>query len=201
MRKRQSHWLVLTYYRPYFDFSESVRANAHNLINIHESSSSLILVFFYTVLISRIRIIIIIILSVLLLGFFPSRCGLDSMIIAQVCNLKCAVLSHSTMPQMSQVLMERAIGILTAGMSTRAVARELNVYFSTIRRLKFFLYYARYRVCDVTCTTVGGNTQPRWQPNTAGDAVVTATVTALLINSMRRRCVALREANGGHTRY
>ncbi len=63
------------------------------------------------------------------------------------------------------------------------------------------LYYARYRVCDVTCTTVGGNTQPRWQPNTAGDAVVTATVTALLIKSMRRRCVALREANGGHTRY
>ncbi len=123
------------------------------------------------------------------------------MIIAQVCNLKCAVLSHSTMPQMSQVLMERAIGILTAGMSTRAVARELNVYLSTIRRLKIFLYYARYRVCDVTCTTVGGNTQPRWQPNTAGDAVVTATVTALLINSMRRRCVALREANGGHTRY
>ncbi len=56
------------------------------------------------------------------------------------------------MPQMSQVLMERAIGILTAGMSTRAVARELNVYFSTIRRLKK-LYYARYRVCDVTRTT------------------------------------------------
>ncbi len=72
MRKRQSHWLVLTYYRSYFDFSESVRANAHNLINIHESSSSLILGAFYTVLISRIRIIII--LSVLLLGFFPSRC-------------------------------------------------------------------------------------------------------------------------------
>ncbi len=36
------------------------------------------------------------------------------------------------MPQMSQVLRERAIGMLTAGMSTRAVARELNVHFSTI---------------------------------------------------------------------
>ncbi|ROL41031.1 Transposable element Tcb2 transposase [Anabarilius grahami] len=40
------------------------------------------------------------------------------------------------MPQMSQVLRERAIGMLTAGMSTRAVARELNVHFSTIRCLQ-----------------------------------------------------------------
>ncbi len=40
------------------------------------------------------------------------------------------------MPQMSQVLRERAIGMLTAGMSTRAVACELNVNFSTISRLQ-----------------------------------------------------------------
>ncbi|ROL51658.1 Transposable element Tc1 transposase [Anabarilius grahami] len=40
------------------------------------------------------------------------------------------------MPQMSQVLRERAIGMLTAGLSTRAVARELNVHFSTISRLQ-----------------------------------------------------------------
>ncbi len=40
------------------------------------------------------------------------------------------------MLQMSQVLRERAIGMLTAGMSTRAVARELNVHFSTISRLQ-----------------------------------------------------------------
>ncbi len=40
------------------------------------------------------------------------------------------------MPQMSQVLRERAIGILTAGMSTRADARELNVNFSTISCLQ-----------------------------------------------------------------
>ena len=33
-------------------------------------------------------------------------------------TLKCAVLSRNTMPQMSQVLRERAIGMLTAGMST-----------------------------------------------------------------------------------
>ncbi len=43
MRKRQSHWPALTYYHPCFDFSESNRANADNLINIHEPSSSLIL--------------------------------------------------------------------------------------------------------------------------------------------------------------
>ncbi len=36
------------------------------------------------------------------------------------------------MPQMSPFLRERAIGMLTAGMSTRAVDRELNVHFSTI---------------------------------------------------------------------
>ncbi len=40
------------------------------------------------------------------------------------------------MPQMSQVLRERAIGILTGGISTRAVARELNVNFSTISHLQ-----------------------------------------------------------------
>ncbi len=40
------------------------------------------------------------------------------------------------MPQMSQVLRERAIGMLTAGMSTRAAACELNVHFSTISRLQ-----------------------------------------------------------------
>ncbi len=40
------------------------------------------------------------------------------------------------MPQMLQLLRERAIGMLTAGMSTRAVVRELNVHFSTISRLQ-----------------------------------------------------------------
>ncbi len=40
------------------------------------------------------------------------------------------------MPQMSQVLRERAIGMLIAGMTTRAVARELNVHFSTISHLQ-----------------------------------------------------------------
>ena len=45
-------------------------------------------------------------------------------------TLKCAV-CHIT-----QVLRKRAIGMLTAGMSTRAVAREFNVTFSTISRLQ-----------------------------------------------------------------
>ncbi len=40
------------------------------------------------------------------------------------------------MPQMLQVLRERAIGMLTAGMSNRAVAHELNVNLSTISHLK-----------------------------------------------------------------
>ncbi len=40
------------------------------------------------------------------------------------------------MPQMSQVFRERATGMLTAEMSTRAVARELNVNFSSISRLQ-----------------------------------------------------------------
>ncbi len=40
------------------------------------------------------------------------------------------------MPQMSQVLREHAIGMLTAGMSTRAVAHELNNNFSTISHLQ-----------------------------------------------------------------
>ncbi len=40
------------------------------------------------------------------------------------------------MTQMLQVLRERAIGMLTAGMSTRAVACEINVHFSTISHLQ-----------------------------------------------------------------
>jgi hypothetical protein len=39
------------------------------------------------------------------------------------------------MPQMSNVLREYAIGMLTAGMSTRAVARDLNYHFFTTCRI------------------------------------------------------------------
>ncbi len=67
-RCRNSISIWLCYYRAGFDFSESVRVNALNLINIHESSSSLILSAFYTVLISRICIIIIIIIIIVLSG-------------------------------------------------------------------------------------------------------------------------------------
>ncbi len=69
MRKRQSHWPALTYHRPCFDFSESVRANAGNLINIHELSSSFILSAFYIVISSTIRSSFVI-LSVLFVVFF-----------------------------------------------------------------------------------------------------------------------------------
>ncbi len=65
MRKRQSHWPALTYYHPCFDFSESIRANADNLINIHEPSSSLILSAFYIVISGIIRS------SFVILSFFP----------------------------------------------------------------------------------------------------------------------------------
>ncbi len=55
MHKRQSHWPALTYYHPCFDFSQSIRANPYNVINIHEPSSSLILSAFYIVISGIIR--------------------------------------------------------------------------------------------------------------------------------------------------
>ena len=51
-------------------------------------------------------------------------------------TLKWAVLSHNTTPQMSQVLRERAIEMLTAGIFTRVVARMFNVNLSTISHLQ-----------------------------------------------------------------
>ncbi len=65
MCKRQSHWPALTYYHPSFDFSESIRVNADNLINIHEPSSSLILSAFYIVISGIIRS------SFIILSIFP----------------------------------------------------------------------------------------------------------------------------------
>ncbi len=60
------------------------------------------------------------------------------------------------MPQMLQVLRERAIGMLTAGMSTRAVACELNVHFSTISCL---YHKAFQRICQ--CIQPAHNRRPR----------------------------------------
>ena len=48
--------------------------------------------------------------------------------------LKCAVVT--TQCHRCLKLREWAIGMLTAGMSTRAVAKDLNVYFSTISRIQ-----------------------------------------------------------------
>ncbi len=73
MRKRQSHWLVLVYYRLCFDFRKSVRASADNVINIHESSSLLILSAFYIVL-SRIHSMIIILSVLLIVPPLPIFC-------------------------------------------------------------------------------------------------------------------------------
>ncbi len=70
MRKRQSHWPVLTYHRPCFDFSVSFRANADDLINIQEPSSSIILSAFYIDINSRISGSFVI-LSVLFVVFSP----------------------------------------------------------------------------------------------------------------------------------
>ncbi len=73
MHKRQSHWLTLTYYCPCFDFNESIRANAHNLINIHEPSSLIILSAFYMAISSISQSIpcSFVILSVLFVVFTP----------------------------------------------------------------------------------------------------------------------------------
>ncbi len=70
MRKRQTHWPALTYYRPCFDFSKSIRANADNLINIHEPSSSIILRAFYIVISSRIRSSFVILSVLFVVVFF-----------------------------------------------------------------------------------------------------------------------------------
>ncbi len=69
MRKRQSHWPVLTYHRPCFDFSESVQVNADDRINIQEPSSSIILSAFYIDINSRISGSFVI-LSLLFVVFF-----------------------------------------------------------------------------------------------------------------------------------
>uniref|UniRef100_A0A8C7SIH1 Tektin n=1 Tax=Oncorhynchus mykiss TaxID=8022 RepID=A0A8C7SIH1_ONCMY len=63
-----------------------------------------------------------------------SRPGVD--LCRDQVTLKCVVLSHTTMPQMSQVLRECAICMLTAGLSTRVDSRELNVNFSPISSLQ-----------------------------------------------------------------
>jgi hypothetical protein len=75
------------------------------------------------------------------------------------------VAQHNTMPKMSQVLREHAIGMLTAGMSTRAVARDLNVNFSTISHLQHCL-----AVRPTGLTTPDSPGQPHPASSTAGSS-------------------------------
>ncbi len=58
------------------------------------------------------------------------------------------------MPQMSHILRECASGMLTAGMSTRAVAREFNVNFFTISCLQ-----RRFREFGITSNSTYSHTQ------------------------------------------
>ncbi len=79
----------------------------------------------------------------------PHRCGisrrwLDRMIIAQMFLRLATIKGHSKMQFFItqhndtdvSIFRERTIGMLTAGMSTRAVTREFNVNFSTISHLQ-----------------------------------------------------------------
>jgi hypothetical protein len=124
---------------------------------------------------------------------------------------------------MSQVLWEIAIGMLTAGMSTRAVVRELNVSFSPISCLQccfreFDIKSNHPHVAKI-CTQfleaekvaldrrvrqgvpVPANIhQLRTAIEEEWDNIPQATINSL-INSIRRRCVMLHEENGGHIRY
>ena len=60
-------------------------------------------------------------------------CAGDNKSLSTVCSF---VTQHDATDTVSQDLRERAIGMLTAGMSTRTVAREFKVNFSTISHLK-----------------------------------------------------------------
>ena len=76
----------------------------------------------------------------------PDRCGisrswLNSMTITQVHFVQGTIKHHSKMgsfvtTQCHRVLREHAIGMLIAGMSTRAVARKCNVNYSTVSCLQ-----------------------------------------------------------------
>ncbi len=70
------------------------------------------------------------------------------------------------MSQMSHVLREHAIGMLTAEMSTRAVARELNVHLSTISHLqKHFREFGSTAELQTTCNhTSPGPPHPASSP-------------------------------------
>ncbi len=67
--------------------------------------------------------------------------------------LKCALSLHNTMPQMLQVLRERAIDMLTAGMFTRAVTCELNIHFTNTTTDHVWTHQPRTSTSTATRTT------------------------------------------------
>jgi hypothetical protein len=72
---------------------------------------------------------------------------------------------------MSHVLRERVIGMLTAGISTRAVPREFNVNSSTICRLNVILENLAVRTTGLTrrpCVTTAAQDPPHPPSSPAG---------------------------------
>ncbi len=69
-------------------------------------------------------------------------------------------------------------------------------YFNTVNALAspLDLHIILHIICDPLCEILRTTIEEKWTN------IPQATINNL-INSMRRTCVALREANGGHTRY
>ena len=124
------------------------------------------------------------------------------------------------MPRVPAHLRERALGMLQGGMRTADVARAINRHVRTVRRLR-----RRYRETGRTAdhprsgrprvTTPAqdryirishlrdryrmATTTARVTPGTHNPSISAQTVRNR--QSMRRRCTAVLQAAGGHTRY
>lgn len=116
-------------------------------------------------------------------------------------------MTTTTMPRLTSVQRERAIGMLQARNRSDRVARHFGVHPSTISRLRTRLEATgstadRPRPSQPRVTTPAADRHIRMLH--LRDRFRTATRTAAEIpgrNNPRRRCNAVRDANGGHTRY
>ena len=121
------------------------------------------------------------------------------------------------MPRVPAHLRERALGMLQGGMRTADVARAINCHVRTVRRLR-----QRYRETGRTAdhprsgrprvTTPAqdryiriSHLRDRYRMATTTARVTPGThnpsISAQTVQSMRRRCTAVLQAAGGHTRY